>query len=157
MNKNKKISLIQGLLFINGDSGVELNDICFLIGSESYETIALIDELKDSMTNDESCGLTIQNFAQTNYRMITKKEDAEAYKKLAKVKTEAKLSSASLETLSIIAYKGPISRPEIEELRGVNCENVIYKLKIRNLIEEAGHSERPGKPMNFKVTNEFMK
>ncbi|KAJ3616236.1 hypothetical protein Zmor_011978 [Zophobas morio] len=157
MTESKKMALIEGLLFINGDSGVDINDMCFLIDQNEEEVKQVISELTDKYNNDDASGITIQNFAKTQYRMITKKEDAEQYKKLATVKTEAKLSGASLETLSIIAYKGPISRPEIEEIRGVNCENVIYKLKTRDLIREAGQSSRAGKPMNFEVTDNFMK
>lgn len=157
MTENKKMALIEGLLFINGDSGVEINDLCFLIDQSEDEVKLIIDKLIDKYNSDETSGITIQNFAKTNFRMITKKEDADQYKKLASVKTEAKLSGASLETLSIIAYKGPISRPEIEEIRGVNCENVVYKLKTRDLIREAGQSTRAGKPMNYEVTENFMK
>lgn len=157
MNKNKKISLIEGFLFINGDAGCELNDICYLCDVTNDEGLELILILKEKYRKDELCGLDIQTFAKTNFRMMTKKEDSEFYKKIANLKVETKLSSASIETLSIIAYKGPISRPEIEEIRGVNCDNVIYKLKLRNLIEEAGKSDKPGRPMNYSVTKDFLK
>ncbi|MPN47498.1 Segregation and condensation protein B [bioreactor metagenome] len=66
------------------------------------------------------------------------------------------LSPAAIETLAIIAYKQPITRIEIEEIRGVGCEMMLRKLLIRNLIREIGRSDAPGKPILYEVTNEFM-
>jgi segregation and condensation protein B len=158
MTENKKLALIEGLLFINGDAGTDLNDICFLIDETEAEATRLVNTLIAKFNDDEACGLAIQNFAKTHYRMVTRKEDAEIYKKLANVKTETKLSSAALEVLSIIAYRGPVSRIEVEQLRGVNCETVFYKLRIRDLIREAGKDyTKPGVPMTYEVTEEFMK
>ncbi len=152
------LSILEGLLFMAGDEGIVLND-----ATEIFENITiikleeLIGELSAKYYNDITSGLTISKFAGNRYRMSTKKENYEWYLKLVDVKTEAKLSNAAIEVLAIIAYKQPISRPEIEEIRGVNCDSIIYKLKFRELIEEAGKSELPGKPINYKVTDKFMK
>ncbi|AGR41939.1 SMC-Scp complex subunit ScpB [Spiroplasma diminutum] len=158
MDNNKKMAIIEGLLFVNGDEGTTIEDLQFILEDISQDEIeVLIDDLSHKYKNDSSSGLDIQKFAKNKFRMITKKENAEFYTKLANVKTESKLSTASIETLSIIAYKGPISRTNVEDIRGVNCETIFYKLKLRNLIEEAGKSQEIGKPMLYRVTEDFLK
>lgn len=158
MEFNKKLAITEGLLFVNGDDGVSIDDLRFILNTEEDSIIEkILDALKDKYRGDESSGLDIQKFARNKFRMITKKENAEHYAKLSNIKTEAKLSTASIETLSIIAYKGPISKAKVEDIRGVNCETIFYKLKLRNLIEEAGKSSELGKPMLYKVTDDFLK
>lgn len=158
MEFNKKLAITEGLLFVNGDDGVSIDDLKFILNTEEDSIIEkILDSLKDKYRGDESSGLDIQKFARNKFRMITKKENAEHYAKLSNIKTEAKLSTASIETLSIIAYKGPISKAKVEDIRGVNCETIFYKLKLRNLIEEAGKSSDLGKPMLYKVTDDFLK
>lgn len=158
MDKNKKVALTEGLLFVSGDEGVTYDDFKALLKvKKDSEVDELVKILKDKYTKDKACGLDIQKFAGTKFRMITKKDDSQYYLELENIKTEARLSFASLETLSIIAYKGPISRPEIENIRGVNSEGIIHKLRVRNLIRESGRSEGPGRPVLFIVTDDFMK
>ncbi len=158
MEFNKKLAITEGLLFVNGDDGVSIDDLKFILNTEEDSIIEkILDALKDKYRGDEAGGLDIQKFARNKFRMITKKENAEHYAKLSNIKTEAKLSTASIETLSIIAYKGPISKAKVEDIRGVNCETIFYKLKLRNLIEEAGKSSDLGKPMLYKVTDDFLK
>ncbi len=158
MEFNKKLAITEGLLFVNGDDGVSIDDLKFILNTEEDSIIEkILDALKDKYSSDEASGLDIQKFARNKFRMITKKENAEHYAKLSNIKTEAKLSTASIETLSIIAYKGPISKAKVEDIRGVNCETIFYKLKLRNLIEEAGKSSELGKPMLYKVTDDFLK
>jgi len=158
MEFNKKLAITEGLLFVNGDDGVSIDDLKFILNTEEDSIIEkILDTLKDKYRGDESSGLNIQKFARNKFRMITKKENAEHYAKLSNIKTEAKLSTASIETLSIIAYKGPISKAKVEDIRGVNCETIFYKLKLRNLIEETGKSSDLGKPMLYKVTDDFLK
>ncbi|AUB31364.1 SMC-Scp complex subunit ScpB [Spiroplasma floricola] len=158
MDNKKRMSIIEGLLFVNGDEGTSIEDLQFILGDIKENEISdLIDQLIKKYSKDDSSGLSIQKFAKNRYRMITKKENADFYAKLANVKTESKLSTASIETLSIIAYRGPISKANVEEIRGVNCEAIFYKLKLRNLIKEAGKSDEVGKPMLYKVTQDFLK
>lgn len=78
-----------------------------------------------------------------------------AQKLFADIK-QSTLSQSALETLAIVAYKQPITRVEIEEIRGVGCDMMLRKLQARNLIEEAGRSEAPGRPILYGVTQEFM-
>ncbi|ASP28585.1 chromosome condensation and segregation factor B [Spiroplasma corruscae] len=157
MDKSKQVSLIEGLLFINGDEGISLDDISEFLDITNNVSENLIKHLIEKYKKDEESGLEIQKFAKDKFRMTTKKVNSDYYLKLANLKTEAKLSSASIEVLSIIAYKGPTTKAEVENIRGVNCDHIFYKLRLRNLICEAGKSNDVGKPMMYKVTTEFLK
>ncbi|AXK51440.1 SMC-Scp complex subunit ScpB [Spiroplasma alleghenense] len=158
MNKEKIMGIIEGLLFISGDEGIGEDYIHLILEDQKEEVIQeAIQALKLKYQNDQTCGIDIQKFAGNKHRMITKKEYHDFMVKMTNIKLESKLSSASIETLSIIAYKGPISKPEIEQIRGVGCDQIMYKLKIRNLIKEMGKSELPGRPMLYSVTNDFLK
>lgn len=156
MNSNKKIAVLEGLLFISGDEGISLKEIAHIIEISIIESDYLLTKLKTEYQNNDKRGLTLTFFAD-KYRLTTKQEYYHFYLKKYNNKIETKLSQAALEILAIIAYRGPISKSEIEKLRGVNSDNVINKLQSRDLIDEAGKSELPGKPMNYQITEEFLK
>ena len=91
------------------------------------------------------------------YQLCTKKDMYEYIYPVIDKRTKPNLSTASLETLSIIAYNPRITRAEIEAIRGVAADACVYKLLEYGLIEEAGKVDLPGKPMSYKTTNEFLK
>ncbi|AKX34460.1 chromosome condensation and segregation factor B [Spiroplasma litorale] len=157
MDKSKKISLVEGLLFINGDEGISLEELAEFLESTQKESEKIVNFIVDKYKEDKECGLEIQRFARDRFRMTTKRENSEYYVRLSNLKTESKLSSASIEVLSIIAYKGPVTKSDVENIRGVGCDHIFYKLRLRNLITEAGKSNDVGKPMMYKVTTEFLK
>ncbi|QBQ07490.1 chromosome condensation and segregation factor B [Spiroplasma gladiatoris] len=158
MDLKKEMSIVEGLLFINGDEGASLDDIKLILEiNDSNLVEQIITQLIEKYQNDMSSGLDIQRFAKVKYRMITKKENVDYFIKLSNIKTETKLSTASIETLSIIAYKGPITRADVENIRGVNSDSIFYKLKLRGMISEAGKSNEVGKPTLYKVTDNFLK
>ncbi|KAF5279620.1 hypothetical protein FQR65_LT15368 [Abscondita terminalis] len=149
--------LLEGLLFINGDDGVSLEDFIKVLDCEESEVVNLINELTEKYKNDVNSAFSIQKFASSKFRLSTKKEHSEYYIKLENIKTETKLSSASLETLSIIAYKGPITKQAVEEIRGVNCDTVVQKLLIRNLIKKVKDQKGIGGASIYVVTDVFLK
>jgi segregation and condensation protein B len=104
---------------------------------------------------DDHHGIEIANYGGT-YRFLSKAFVHEYAKTLFQMNKNATLSSAALETLAIIAYKQPITRVEIEEIRGVGAEMMLRKLLARDLIKESGRSEAPGRPILYEVTEEFM-
>ncbi|AOG60197.1 chromosome condensation and segregation factor B [Spiroplasma helicoides] len=158
MDFDKKMAIAEGLLFVNGDEGTSLEDLKFILELENDDDVEkVIEDLIAKYEKDKSSGLDIQKFAKSKYRMTTKKQNADFYARLTNVKTETKLSTASIETLSIIAYKGPITKAAVETIRGVGCDAIFYKLKLRNLITDAGKSEEVGKPTLYKVTEDFLK
>ena len=100
-------------------------------------------------------GIKLVNYA-ANYKFVTKDAVYPYAQKLLNNAKPQSLSPSAMETLAIIAYKQPITRVEIEELRGVGCEMMLKRLLARELIREAGRSEAPGKPILYEVTDEFM-
>lgn len=158
MDFNKQVSIVEGILFINGDDGASIEELSYILEIKNdEEIIQIINFLISKYQNDKACGLDIQCFSKTKYRMIAKKENAEIFKQILSIKTETKLSSASIETISIIAYRGPITKAQVEEIRGVNCDAIFYKLKLRNLIKDVGKSQEIGRQTLYQVTDDFFK
>lgn len=147
-------SVIEGLLFIAGDEGLSLDEICNIIEKSKDETSLLIKELFNDYNVSER-GIQLE-FLGNKFKLTTKIEHKEFYKKLIKEETNAPLGQSALETLAIIAYNGPITRITIDEIRGVNSSYVIRKLLLKNLIEEVGKSDIPGKPKLYNVTSKFL-
>jgi segregation and condensation protein B len=90
------------------------------------------------------------------FRMVTRPEIAPWLMRLAKTRTKARLSRPALETLAIVAYRQPVSRPEVDALRGVNSDAVLDNLLERRLIRISGRKEAPGRPFLYETTREFL-
>lgn len=111
-----------------------------------------LNELTNSL-NTTGLRLSSHNGA---YRLVTAPEATEALSKYHQRSLKSELSRPALETLAIIAYEGPIIRSKIEEIRGVNCEQMIKNLLQRELIQEQGRSKEPGRPLQYCVTEVFL-
>ena len=144
------------MLFIAGSEGLSLEAIAtYLELEKKLNTVEkLIVTLQSKLNADESCGLTLIKVGNF-YKLTTKQGHHERYQVLNK-QPLVRLSQAALETLAIIAYNHPITKPQIEEIRGVNCDSIIFKLKNLNLIMEIGRSDLPGKPILYDLTDDFM-
>src|SRR2546425_10462001 len=118
------------------------------------EARALVDELR-ARYDSASQGLQIVEVGG-GYRMVTRQEVAPWLVRLARARTRARLSRPALEALAIIAYKQPVSRPEIDAVRGVNSDAVLDNLLERRLVRIAGRKEAPGRPYLFETTREFL-
>lgn len=149
----KLLGVLEGLLFVVGDEGVTLKEICEILGVDENTARSLLTELKKEYEND-SRGIKISFLGET-FKLTTKKEHKEYYQKLVTTK-EAELSQAQLEVLAIIAYNEPITRIEIDEIRGISSAYVIKKLLSRDLIKVVGKSDMPGKPNLYRTTREFL-
>ena len=145
---------LEGLLFISGDDGLDLKQITDILEIEKEEAKKLIQQLYDDLDNDNR-GIKLEYLGE-KFKLTTKKCHAKYFEKLVKEEQEAHLSEAALEVLSIIAYKGPISRVQIDKIRGVGSTYTIRKLILKNLIEDCGRSDEVGKPILYKVTNQFL-
>lgn len=145
--------LIEGLLFVSGDEGLTLHDLCRIIDASDEIILSNLNELiKDYENNDR--GIRIEIFGES-YKLVTKKEYKDYLKKMVP-NEEDLLTQFNLETLAIIAYNQPITRMQIEEIRGVNSNHIIRKLMMRDLICEKGRSELPGRPILYGTTNFFL-
>lgn len=146
--------MIEGLLFVSGDEGLDAKTIAEIIDIEQEMVIELLHSMQDEF-RQHGRGLQIIEIAGA-FQMTTLSEHAMYLEKLASSPAHATLSQAALETLAIIAYKQPITRAEIEEIRGVKCEKAINTLTSKRLIVETGRAETAGRPILYGTTKEFM-
>ena len=147
-------SIIEAILFASGRE-VKISEIVSILDIEANEVETIIQQLKVEYENQRR-GFEIIKVGDS-YQMITKKEYYEYLYPLFDNRAKPSLSSAALETLSIIAYNPKITRAEIEAIRGVASDSSVYKLLEYGLIEEAEKLDLPGKPRAYKTTNEFLK
>lgn len=145
--------LIEGLLFVSGDEGLTLIDLCSIIGVDDDIILSNINGLISDYENSDR-GIRIELFGES-YKLVTKKEYKEYLKKLVPDEEDL-LTQSNLETLAIIAYNQPITRMQIEEIRGVNSSHVVRKLLMRDLICEKGRSDLPGRPILYGTTDFFL-
>ena len=144
-------AMIEGLLFLSGEEGLSKEQLSDAIQMDAG---SFIETLKEEYRNPDK-GFELVEFAN-RYKFITKEFVYPYAKNIFEEVKAPSLSPAALETLAIIAYKQPITRVEIEEIRGVNCEMMLKKLQLRNLIEAKDRKDVIGKPLLYTVTDEFL-
>jgi len=154
MNRTQMLAALEGLLYITGDDGLTPDEIAFVFEIVKEEAVDLLESLTD-MYDNSLRGISLLNTAG-NYKMVTKKEYIDIYRKLYANVNKAKLSNAALEVLSIIAYKQPVTRAEIEDVRGINSDNIMRRLLAMTLIKEVGRLDTPGRPILYGTTNECL-
>jgi segregation and condensation protein B len=152
---NELIKRVFGILFVAGDDGVSRQELAQSLEEPISNIDDCLEQLKLNFQTDDSSALEVVNFNQ-RYRLITKKELAEDVEKYAQAPFSQNLTRASIETLSIVAYRQPITRMAIDEIRGVSSSSLIQKLISRDLIKEIGRIEAPGRPVLYGVTDYFM-
>ena len=147
-------AIVEGLLYIVGDEGVRADQIARAIDKSVEDTEVILQNIQRKYASD-LFGIELVDYG-SSYKFISKKAVFPYAQELFHTAKPNTLSQSALETLAIIAYKQPITRVEIEELRGVGADMMLRKLMARNLIREAGRSEAPGRPILYEVTEEFM-
>lgn len=148
------IAILEGLLYVQGDLGLTIEQVTDILGVDMEEAKRLIYELKQSYEN-ENRGLRI-NYLGNTFKLTTKEEHKDYYLKLITDSKTQVLSNSALEVLAIIAYNEPISRIEIEKLRGIDSAYLVKRLLAKGLIKECGKSDLPGRPTLYKTTDEFL-
>ncbi|MFT5872946.1 MAG: segregation and condensation protein B [Clostridium sp.] len=152
--KNIYFSIIESLLFVTGES-LKLTEMANILECSIDFTRQLTNELRTKY-EEEHRGIKII-VTNDEYQFVTKPCNSEYVQKLLKTNIRQSLSQASLETLAIIAYKQPITRMEIEEIRGVKSDRAIYTLSEKKLIVESGRKNVPGRPIIYVTSDEFLK
>ena len=148
------IDVVEGLLFAS-DTPLEPAQIRDVLELGSVdEARALVAELSARYASAPR-GLVITEVAG-GYRMVTRPELAPWLVRLARARTRVRLSRPALETLAIVAYKQPVSRPELDAIRGVNSEGVLENLLERRLLRIAGRKDAPGRPFLYETSREFL-
>ncbi|MET3682374.1 segregation and condensation protein B [Alkalibacillus flavidus] len=146
--------VLEGLLFASGDEGIDLSQIKNVLSVTDETAQLILDELKYDYEHSQR-GLSILE-RQGVFYLTTKSEHALYFEKMQESTSQSKLSQASLETLAIIAYQQPITRVEIEDIRGVKSDGPIQTLVSRLLIEECGRRDTSGRPILFQTTKDFL-
>lgn len=155
MNSNKLLSQIEALLFVAGDEGMTAKQLAQYIEVEIMDIEAGLSELQSQYNEEQQRGITLKELAGS-YQLTTKPEVSDTLKKLIENPTNQVLTGASLEVLAIIAYKQPITRAEVEDLRGVKSERPIATLVSRALVQEVGRAEGTGRAILYGTTKEFL-
>ena len=150
-----KFSELEALLFIVGDEGIHVEVLTSLLNLQYSQTQSLIEELKKKYAENDDSALNILEVGD-QIILTTKKELVPVIKKYAQSPTANRLSQAGLETLSIIAYKQPITRAEIDAVRGVKSQGAVQTLVARHLIEEKGRVDGPGRAILYGTSTYFM-
>lgn len=153
--KNSIISAIESLLFVAGEP-LGVKEISKIIGEDLDYIVGILDEMIDRYEKTNSRGIKVI-MLNDMYQLVTKSCNNDYVQKLLKKNTRQSLSQASLESLAIVAYKQPITRIEIDEIRGVKSESAIQRLVEKGLIEETGRLDVPGRPILYGTTNEFLR
>ncbi|NMB10195.1 MAG: SMC-Scp complex subunit ScpB [Tissierellia bacterium] len=147
-------SSIEAMLFVWGEP-LESREIARALGISNNEIRLIIKSMMEDYEK-ENRGIFIKKIGNA-YQLQTKKEHFEILSKLVDKVDSRRLSNSAMETLSIIAYKQPITRIEIEKIRGVKCTSPIETLISRELIEEVGRLEQIGRPILYGTTSEFLR
>mgnify|MGYP006284903065 FL=1 len=147
-------SLVEAILYLENDT-VDVKTIMKAGGLSESATMAALEELRERY-NTDAHGLELVQLAD-GYTFRPKRELWEQLRERYGKKNERRLSRAALETLSIVAYSQPITRAEIENLRGVAADGMIRLLLGRSLIKEIGRKDAPGRPLQYGTTREFLK
>ena len=148
------IDVLEALLFAS-ESPVETATIREVLELPSADAARTLVEALTARLRDEGRALQILEVGG-GFRLVTRPEVAPWLVKLARARTRQRLSRPSLETLAIIAYRQPVSRPEVDAVRGVNSDAVLDNLLERRLIRIAGRKDSPGRPFLYEITREFL-
>lgn len=154
MKLKKLEAMIEAILFTMGEA-VELDRIAAAIEQDEKTTKKIIKNMMDQYDEDNR-GIQIIEL-DSAYQMCTKASAYEALVRIAHVPKKHMLTDVLLETLSIIAYKQPITKLEIEKIRGVKTDHAVNKLIEYNLVSEVGRMEAPGKPILFGTSEDFLR
>ncbi|MBF0778082.1 SMC-Scp complex subunit ScpB [Streptococcus cuniculi] len=150
-----RLAEIEVLLFVAGEEGLTVRNMAEMLDLQPSAIIQQLEKLTEKHQADNQSGLAILE-SSSRYKLVTKKEYADLLRTYAKTPMNQSMSRALLETLSIIAYKQPITRIEVDSIRGVNSSGAISKLQAFDLIRENGKKEVLGRPNLYVTTDYFL-
>jgi segregation and condensation protein B len=148
-------ALIEALLFVSS-SPVSLNQLAATLEISPSQVEEAIQELDRRLLSEGLPSYIRLQKHQGRFQLTTAPEIAPFIEKFLGLETSGRLTQAALETLAVIAYRQPITRPQIEAIRGVNSDSVLRTLLSKGLIQEVGRAEAPGRPILYAITTEFL-
>lgn len=149
------MSQIESLLFVAGDEGLEISHICSFTEMSKEIVNHHLQEMQASLLQNDSRGIELAVLAE-KYQFVTKRTNADVISKMVEKAHLNALSQAALEVLAIIAYNQPITRVEVDEIRGVKSDSAVQTLVSRALIKEVGRADGTGRAILYGTTPEFM-
>lgn len=154
MKINRGISIVEAILFAGGDP-IETEKLCAAAGIEEDTLVKLIQLLSDRYEAEESA-LTVLKLGNS-YQLAVKADYIEYVRAALETKKNTPLSPAAMEVLTIIAYNQPVTKGFVEHIRGIDSSSVVNSLVEKNLLEEAGRLDVPGKPIAYRTTAAFLR
>ena len=154
MKINEGIAVIEAILFAHGEP-IEAEKLCAAAGIEEDTLIKLIQLLGDRYESEESA-LTVMKLGNS-YQLAVKADFIDYVRAALETKKNTPLSPAAMEVLTIIAYNQPVTKGFVEHIRGIDSSSVVNSLVEKNLLEEAGRLDVPGKPIAYKTTPAFLR
>ena len=153
MEKNKLQSVIESILFVNAEA-ISVGKLTKITGVKNEDVLEALNSLEQTYAKEES-GLSLLRHGE-KIQLTTKADNSSFVEQLKTIELSETLSPATLEVLSIIAYRGPISKPEIESIRGVNCSYTVRNLLMRGLVER-NDNPQDGRGYVYSITLDFLK
>lgn len=150
-----RLAEIEALLFVAGEEGLELRQLADLLDLPVTGLNQSLEKLAVKLAADEDSSLTLLE-SSNRYRLVTKDRHADLLRRYSRTPINQTMSRALLETLSIVAYKQPITRVEVDDIRGVNSSGAMTKLLAFDLIQDVGRKEVIGRPRLYATTENFL-
>ena len=154
MINKKQVASVEAVLFAAAEP-IEYTKIAIALGMDDEQILLCIDAHNEKYSAEDSGICLLQ--LDVKYQLCSKKEYVEAVRNVLDLKRNAPLSQAAFEVLAIIAYNQPITKPYIEQIRGVDCSGVVNTLCQRGLVEEKGRLDVPGRPVLYGTTSDFLR
>lgn len=155
MDKHEIQAIIESILFAAGDEGLNIAQLANVLSLSEEEILTHMTDMKERYLQEASRGIHIVELAGT-FQFATKRNLSSYIKRLVESPTNSTLSQAGLETLAIIAYRQPITRMAIEDVRGVKTDRPLQTLVSKGLIKEKGRAEGAGRAILYGTTGEFL-
>lgn len=154
MTNKKQVAAVEAVLFASAEP-IEYTKIACALGVDDEQVLLCIDALNKKYSAEDSGICLLQ--LETKYQLCSKKDFVDVVRNVLDLKRNTPLSQAAFEVLAIVAYNQPITKPYIEQIRGVDCSGVVNTLCQRGLLEEKGRLDVPGKPVLYGTTSDFLR
>ncbi len=154
MINDKQVATVEAVLFAAAEP-IEYTKLASVLGMDDEQVLLALDALQNKY-DAENSGICLLKL-DTKYQLCSKKEFVDAVRNVLDLKRNAPLSQAAFEVLAIVAYNQPITKPYIEQIRGVDCSGVVNTLCQRGLVEEKGRLDVPGRPVLYGTTADFLR
>jgi len=154
LSRDELPAALEAVLFASGDP-VSLERICEITGTEKETALEALRKITDRYNEDPRSGISVRRL-ENDYVMCTKPEMKAILERFFRPRSRPPMSQATYETLAVIAYNQPVTRAQVESVRGVSSDSIISRLLERGWIQECGTLDAPGRPVLFETTQQFL-